>query len=626
MKKLLILILSVISLTGFGQNGLVTNDGFPIYFMHGGHRAALVIPSDTSVYASEYGFLPSASASDNTAAWNSIPAGKYIKICDTGTYNISNTLLLKSNSTYYFCNNIKVKKTADFSHLFLNYNAKNAGRDSNIVFVGNGVQLIPNGHDIYSITDTNISPVLRLRALFQLYKVDRFTVDDFYMHDTTVTNQFTLNITDCSQGIISNVDIRTDKDAVDLVSCHDIACNNMKLYSRDDAFFVGVGYYSTTPVLKDSRNISLTNSEIGSSVAEQGFGVRLYSASWTKWINGRSYSTYAIVNNAGHTYIKGTTGNNIASVAPTHTSGHIQGADGIDWWYVQDGIDTVCNVDNVLIDNVELTSNRALCDLSSIYQEVGTYNNSILNDINFKNITVKSNYTNRLFWWRGHVDTLTIDKLTVDFDSTLTSGLLYSVQTTSSLLRSLNYFNLKNSTVNSNGSYVISLYNTSDAIQRIVVDSSTISVAGSAAMFCYSNVTTPSIPRVDFNYCNLSGSGNRFIRLRTNVFTTVNMTGCTLGNFERLIGIDQACSPTITLTNCTYVSPMTYAVVNTIAGAAVRYVSAGTHYVDPVTNLFYSNQVSGVTINVSSSTGTVTQSKVRNGTNVVVEACDLPYN
>jgi hypothetical protein len=597
---------------------------FPVYYRNS-HRD---ISYNEGINAADYGFLPTNTGAQNVAAWNSLPVGE-INICTDGVYLIDSTLSLVSNSTYNICGNVTFRKETGnyFAHILMNQNAANGiVRDSNItVDVSGSLKIEANGIDTFSLVSTAINPVLRLRGMIQLYKVDNFSITGgVSFNDTTVTKQFVFDLVDCSEGVLSDFDIRSNKDGLDLISCHDINVSNFKIYNRDDAIFVGAGYYSTTPILKDCYNINFSNLQIGTRVAEQGFGIRFYAGSWDTWTNGRSYSDYAIVNYNGHTYSKGTAGSQTASVAPTHTSGHVQGADGIDWWYVQPNTTSSVDVYNITVDNVDLQSNRAFCDLASIYAETGTLGNGSINNVTISGLNTVANYKNSLFYYRGFVDSLYLKHAVVDFDSSTSYRFLYSVAGTLSANKRLTYFKIDSSNITANGTYFVYIPANTGTVGRMDINNSTLRLSG--AYFVNSS-TGATFARLDVNNSILSAYNSRFIRLRTNVLPVINISNSQIRNMERLIGADLAASSTITLNNNTFVSPIAYVAATTITGCNLQISGTGNHWVDPTTNLFFNNQA-GTTLNInfSGSTGTVTQSKVRNGTNVTITAFDLPYN
>jgi len=597
MKKLLSFLLLIIPLSLFGQTETrITPWGIKDQTLSiWGIKDNSLGMNNDFINAANYGFLPTTTASANVAAWNSMPSGKKIKITTPGTYQINNTLWLKSNTTYEFCAGCTVKKAtgSSFSHIFGNYGMLTLATDNNIKFYGNGLRLQVNGIDTYSLTDTNISPVPRCRAQFQLFHVINFIIDDFYIDDG-LDDQFSFSMSDCHNGEISNIDIRAEKDGISIVSSSDLNIHNCILDTWDDYFFLGVAYAVATPYIANTENIYISDIVLKMHTPTGGgFAARIYDASWTNWTNGQTYHWNEYCINEGKIYANETAENKVASVAPTHTSGAVTGADGIKWWYVQNGTITHADIKNITFKNIDIQSDKGGFRFYNNWVTTGTEGTAIIDDIVFDNISFKTSYANYFLQHRANCGTITV-KNTSFTSGTLAGGFFYGeISSGTSTLEEL-------------------------IIDNCIFDlSSTYSFVNSGTGYSFTKLT--------INNSQITATNKYLIPVSPNIRINISCNNTTFIGLDRFVySAANNSVTTCTLTNCTFSTSLLAVVVVLNDGCTFNYISTGTTYIDPSEHLFYVGYA-GLSIDVSDSHGTVPAHDVRNSVLVTVIQCDIPY-
>lgn len=622
MKKLTLLLLIFLPCLALGQDrGIVILDQQQI--SSNSNRGIICLDCGTSIpdtiHANEYSFIPSNTGDENILAWDNMPVAKNIVIDSLGVYEISNTLYLKSSTSYHFNEGQTLQKEtgSNFSHVIGNIGMLSNSRNAGIKLYGNGLALNVNGIDTYSLTNTAITPVLRLRGVFQFYKTDNFIVDDVYMHDTLITNQFIFCFVDCSNGIISNLDIRSDKDATDFIGCSDIILKDSKLYSRDDAIFIGMGYYSTNPVMKDCERILIDNIEMGSAVSVAGYGCRFFADSWGNWESGKSYAWNEACISSGKIYMKENETGIVSSVAPTHSSGYVTGADGITWWYVQNGTKTSCDVRDITLNNIRLkTVNRQAFQFgtpTNIARGKGSYT---INNVVFDSIDFPANFASTFIKNEAHCDTVIVNNI----NEATSIPLVYSRR--DSTITSLNEFIIDSSVFTINTA-IYNYENTLFSFKELYIRNSTLNIASATNILSTYNGVMNNFRTLN---SELISTGRTIINIKPHRWTGNNIFTNTIFTAINYLGDTDSAgvSSTFTLDNCEFKTSIGRIMVVDKASCNIDYISTGTKYIEPSFPMFYTDQaVGGLSIDLSSSEGVITSSNIKS-TNTVVIALDLP--
>ncbi len=135
-----------------------------------------------------------------------------------GVFNISDTILISSNTHLDFAEGVSLRKTAghgrhEFAHVLLNRGAQQRTTDENITV--SGLKLIVNGIDAKDF----VHPAVHgLRGHIAFLRVRRLTVRGFRYLDLQGggSEQFALQVCTFEQLMIENVELRGRKDGVHL--------------------------------------------------------------------------------------------------------------------------------------------------------------------------------------------------------------------------------------------------------------------------------------------------------------------------------------------------------------------------------------------------------------------------
>jgi hypothetical protein len=239
--------------------------------------------------------------------------------------------------------------------------------------------------------------------------------------------------------------------------------------------------------------------------------------------------------------------------------------------------------------------------MANMVVTAGTEGDGIIDNILFDNITFPATYNNWAFTHEGQVGTVTIKNVDLTSTSDAYAGGFFHGNVTGgkASFTELIIDNCNFAPTKTNGTFINFIANASYDFTKLTCTNDTINITSGYLI-------TPTTGIKTFNFSNTKFTGlNRLLSTAAGQTFTANFT----------------------LTNCEFATPLAYIMASTIATAnVINYTSTGTKYVDPSGNLFFNNQAAAtMNINVSSSTGTITAAKVRNGVLVNIIACDIPY-
>jgi hypothetical protein len=320
-----------------------------------------------------------------------------VKITEAGVYDIDDTIYIPSNRTLEFVAGCTIKKTGDettYTHVFINKGVLTNTRDVNINVYGNGLRVMVNGIDDYTST---LAESLRTRGQIQFLNVDNLMIDDLYIDDGG-TNQYGLCVAGCTFTTINDYKYKGEKDGLKIIACSDCVVNSIETDSLDDGIsIVGADYNIVSCLIGSSERVTIDGWIDKPHAAAYGRSILFLQDSWDDWGNGVTYGYQEACNNAGNLYRKSNAGSAVASVAPTHTTGEVTGADGIKWLYIQNSVTKIATVKDVIVQNVVTTASRTFVNFdgdNTILNKVGT---AKFDNITFNNITFTPTVRNMCF-------------------------------------------------------------------------------------------------------------------------------------------------------------------------------------------------------------------------------------
>lgn len=303
--------------------------------------------------AADFGFLPTASASDNVAAWNSIPCSGIVNITTAGIYEIDSTLYLCSDTTYNFVAGVTFKKVAGFSssHLFVNKGILTRTPDTNIYLIGNGLVIDCNGIDGAQI-------VTGMQGHVAMFQVSNFLISGIKT-DTITATGFFMHLAEVSNFIVRDIDAEGAKDGIHLGVASNFLFEDIRTSTLDDGIALNARDYAVSnPTLGDISNGIIRRWTDDDYVGQSGSGCLLLSGAWSNWASGTTYQCNDIVINAGNIYEYNAAGSEVAANAPVHTSGAVTGADGIKWEWRQAGTIDHADVKDIKFEDCTWASRK----------------------------------------------------------------------------------------------------------------------------------------------------------------------------------------------------------------------------------------------------------------------------
>ena len=354
--------------------------------------------------AEDYGFLTTASATDNTVALNTALLGGNCKVyINAGTYELNGTVFLDSNTQILCEPGVKFKKTSNYCNVLLNRGSLTKTYNENILI--DGLEIVNDGYGGRS------SYVFGLHANLGFYYIKYLTIRNFKELDgNSVSLNLGIWLVKWENVILENITLSGLKLGINFGTGHDAIVTNFIAETQDDGgVCASVGYGYTTVDIGDVYNVTYRNC-IDRKGTENllGYFCRLMPGSWTDWVFNNDYWTGDICNNAGHTYAcvndYGFTG--VGANAPVHTSGSVTGADGIIWRYVNsDGL-TTGNIYNISFDNCISTKNRAFIVADAWSGAVSTTGRPIYPGTEGSSKMYNIKITNGYFKWTHNVGQL----------------------------------------------------------------------------------------------------------------------------------------------------------------------------------------------------------------------------
>lgn len=302
----------------------------------------------TEVDAANYGFLTNATAADNvTALSNALAASKTVVIRQPGIYSLNNPVYVPSERTVAGVEGVVLKKTASYSHVFANDASRfeQTATNHNITIRNIIIDANANG------TQTGAAHPTGNGHIYLAF------CHDALIDSVSITNGdatlYGVHLASAERVLVRRYIYEGLKDGLHISSgCRMIELDGFDISSADDPLAIlGNDYPRVTRGVRDIEHVVLRNGIARQRADAGSFFLRLMGGAWTNWISGNTYKQGDVVVNSGHIYKVVNTGTNVASVAPTVTSGAETNGDGIGWRWLHAGTNWLCNVRNVTLEN-----------------------------------------------------------------------------------------------------------------------------------------------------------------------------------------------------------------------------------------------------------------------------------
>lgn len=333
----------------------------------------------TSKDAADFGFLPENDAETNAIALQSAleGGGGNLKVSIPGTYRLTNTIFIDSNTSIEFAEGTVIEKCRNSrgelpAYVFINRGAYTRTYDENISLTGLTIKM--NGMD----QGSDIEPILGLMGSVSFFYVKNLTVKDFTTTDVGY-NAFALQVCTFENILLEDIHIEGMKDGIHLGRGKGFTIRNCRMRTFDD------------PIALNAHDYIISNPEIGwledgtvegctdmNDTSTTGFFCRILAGGWTDWQQGMEVqNSDAVVSNGRIYRVSGKPDGkkHISTYRPVHESGSKDYGDGIVWAMTQDrDVAYSCGVRNVTFKDIELEKDRSIA--FSIYFDTNEYSRS----------------------------------------------------------------------------------------------------------------------------------------------------------------------------------------------------------------------------------------------------------
>lgn len=313
--------------------------------------------------AANYGVLPS---NDGTTNYTNLQAlldtGGTIYIDVPGIYEINGMLLIGSNTSLIFGQNVWMKKMNDNGGFIVNKGANTNTYNTDIQIVN--LHLMCNGKGGGANTYR-----LGIRGQISFAYAKNIRLDGIYCDDNP-NNAYFIHMCCWENVIIENCHIEGRKDGIHMATGKNLVIRNCYFATGDDPIALNCYDYNASIVeFGWIRNVVIekcvdapffyNNAE----VVKPRFAL-LFGGSWLDWASGNEYRNGdTIVSTNGYVYrlymdsdTEGTL--HTSTVAPTHDSGSATESDGCVWLFIQKATCYNCGCDNITFRDIELRRGR----------------------------------------------------------------------------------------------------------------------------------------------------------------------------------------------------------------------------------------------------------------------------
>jgi len=295
--------------------------------------------------ASSFGFLPSATASENSEALkDALSTSGNVLVDIPGVYYLDESIPLKSNTKLTFGNGVFVYRANKGNGEGARHQFYNEHYDDPSV-IDENIEIDGLNYD-YTVNRVSgdLPSVLGCRGMLMFCNVKNLTIKNLKVYNAVNDGDFTIQVSNFDNVFISNCNIDSLKDGVHFGPGKNFIVEKCRFHTNDDAIALNaVDYSASNPSYGNIENGVIRNIYFyPAGTFNNGRGIYSLVGSWTNWSSGLVVQKYGgIVVSDGRIYVTNdangpTTETAVSTVQPTHSSGSVTGSDGIRWLMKQD--------------------------------------------------------------------------------------------------------------------------------------------------------------------------------------------------------------------------------------------------------------------------------------------------
>lgn len=310
----------------------------------------------TFTNANDLGFSPDANGTANAdALQQAVDRGGTIIVSEPGTYAISHTVYVDSNTTMKFGNGVFLKKVDEngaFTHVILNRGALTKNWDENIVI--EGLHIVVNGMDVREWQ------VFGLHGQLAFFYVKDLRIERFRCLDLGAM-QYAIHICTFEDVIVQDAIVYGDKDGIHFGPGKRFTVRDCVFKCFDDAVALNAYDYDVgNPEAGWLEDGLVENCHDLDAESTTGYFCRIVAGGWKDWEPGMMVQKSDTVVSEGRLYrVKADPDGTFyeSKTRPTHESG-IEVLDGINWVMSQEQLTCTAGVRNVIFRGLFLRKPR----------------------------------------------------------------------------------------------------------------------------------------------------------------------------------------------------------------------------------------------------------------------------
>ena len=318
--------------------------------------------------AADYGFLPGASADENSAALNrAVENGGKIEVTVPGVYDISEPIYLGSDTFLTFGPGVTLRrmpcKNGDNGNAFVNRGAFSGVSDRNIGI--SGLTLSVNDTECLRQELGGTKTVIGLRGHLAFLYVENLTLSGITIRDLCKID-YAISICEFRHALVENCRLEGDKDGVHFGPGTDFAVRDCVFRTADDAIALNCSDYApSNPTLGTIENGLIENCLDLPDTPTSSMFLRILVGGWKHWEKGmRVFHSDAVIHN-GKLYrvvMRPDNESYLSLTPPTHETGFAE-YDGIRWvrthlGYAPDALPMTANCRNVTVKSCTILRSR----------------------------------------------------------------------------------------------------------------------------------------------------------------------------------------------------------------------------------------------------------------------------